>query len=147
MPKRKSPKRNKKQIAIREGLLAPLDKPPLRRISRFKNFRFVAAFILSCIGIYALIFGLPDQYIGPINKHTAETLGLALNLIGVPVSVSGDTVTGKSFALQIIPECTPLFMLGLFLCFIVFSLPRYDRRHRASWWESLHCISEILSGW
>ncbi len=101
--------------------MAPLDKPPLRRISRFNNFRFVAAFILSCIGIYALILSLPDQYIGPINKHTAETLGLTLNLINVPVSVSGDTVTGKSFALQIIPECTPLFMLGLFICFIVFS--------------------------
>ena len=120
MPKRKSPKRNKKQI-IREGLLVPLDKPPLRSISRFKNFRFVAAFILSCIGIYACIFALPDRYTGPINEHTAQTLGLALNLTGVPVSVAGDIVTGKAFALQIIPECTPLFMSGLFLCFIVFS--------------------------
>ena len=48
-------------------------------------------------------------------------MGLTLNLIGVSVSVAGDTVTGKAFALQIIPECTPLFMVGLFLCFIVFS--------------------------
>ena len=68
-----------------------------------------------------LILSLPDQYTGPINEHTAKALGLALNLIGVPLSVAGDTVTGKAFALQIIPECTPLFMMGLFLCFIVFS--------------------------
>ena len=121
MPKRKSPKRNKKQIAFREGHSAPPDKPSLRSIPRFKNFRFVAAFILSCIGIYALIVALPDRHTGPINEQTAQTLGLALNLIGVPVSVAGDTVTGKAFALQIIPECTPLFMVGLFLCFIVFS--------------------------
>ncbi len=121
MNKRKSPKRNKKQIAFREGLSAPPDKPPLRGTSRFKNFRFVAAFILSCIGIYALILSLPARYTGAINEHTAQTLGLALNLIGVPVSVAEDTVTGRAFALQIIPECTPLFMVGLFLCFIVFS--------------------------
>ncbi len=121
MPKRKSPKRNKKQIAFREGLSAPPDKPPLRGTSRFKNFRFVAAFILSCVGIYACIFALPGRYTGPINEHTAQTLGLALNLIGVPVSVAADTVTGGAFALQVIPECTSLFMSGLFLCFVFFS--------------------------
>ncbi len=120
MPKRKSPKRNRKQI-IREGLRVPFDKPPPRGICRFNNLRFVAAFILSCIGIYAFIFALPDRYTGPINEHTGQTLGLALNFIGMPASVAGDTVTGNAFALHIIPECTPLFMVGLFLCFIVFS--------------------------
>ena len=29
-------------------------------------------------------------------------------------------MTGKSFALQIIPECTPIFVVSLFLCFIIF---------------------------
>ena len=111
MPKRKSPKRNKKQI-IREGLRLLSINHLREEYARFKNFRFVAAFILSCIGIYAFIFALPDRYTGPINEHTAQTLGLALNLIGVPVSVAGDIVTGKAFALQIIPECTPLFMVG-----------------------------------
>jgi exosortase/archaeosortase family protein len=33
----------------------------------------------------------------------------------------GDIVSGKGFALQIIAECTPIFMVGIFLCFIVFS--------------------------
>ena len=119
MPKRKSTKRNKKQI-IREGLSVPLDASPRRR-SHFKNFGFVAAFILTCVGIYAFIFSLPNRYTGPLNEHTAKALALALKFIGIPVSVAGDTVTGKAFALHIIPECTPLFMLGLFLCFIVFS--------------------------
>jgi len=121
MPKRKSRKRNRKQIAIRQGPKAPIDKSPSRKISRFKNFRFVAAFILSCIGIYACIFALPYRYTELINEHIAQSLGLALNLINIPASVAGDIVTGKAFALQIIPECTPLFMVGLFLCFIVFS--------------------------
>ncbi|MGO9377508.1 MAG: exosortase H [Dissulfurispiraceae bacterium] len=119
MPKRKSTKRNKKQI-IRAGLPVPPDTFTLRR-SHFKNFGFVAAFILTCVGIYAFIFSLPDRYTGPLNEHTAKALALALKFIGIPVSVAGDTVTVKAFALHIIPECTPLFMLGLFLCFIVFS--------------------------
>ena len=63
----------------------------------------------------------PTDIPDPSMNIPPKPLGLALNLIGVPVSVAGDTVTGKAFALQIIPECTPLFMLGLFLCFIVFS--------------------------
>ncbi len=119
MPKRKTPKRNRKQ-SNREGLPVPPDTFTFRR-SRFKNFGFVAAFIISCIGIYALIFSLPDRYTGPINEHTAKALALALKFIGIHVSVAGDTVTGKAFALHIIPECTPFFMLGLFLCFIAFS--------------------------
>jgi exosortase/archaeosortase family protein len=81
----------------------------------------MAAFILSCIGIYALILALPDRYTGIINEHTARALGLVLNLINIPVSVAGEIVSGKGFVLQIIPECTPVFMVGLFLCFIVFS--------------------------
>lgn len=120
MPKRKPAKRDKKQN-IREGCLTSPDGHHLYGSYRSKNFRFVAAFILACVGIYAFIFSLPGRFTGPINKHTAQALGLALKLIGVPVSVTGDIVTGGAFSLQIIPECTPLFMLGLFICFIVFS--------------------------
>ena len=114
-------KRNKKQPGIRKGHSAPPDKPTSWSVVRSKNFRLVAAFILSCIGIYALILALPARYTGLINEHTAWTLGLVLNLIGIPVSVMGDVVSVRGFALQIIPECTPLFMVGLFLCLIVFS--------------------------
>lgn len=121
MPKRKLPKRNKKQIAYREGLPTSPDMPPLRSIFRSKGFRFVVGFILSCTGIYASILALPARYAVLINEHTAQALGLTLNLIGIHALVAGDIVTGRAFALQIIPECTPIFMVGLFLCFIIFS--------------------------
>lgn len=119
MSKRKS--RDKKRTGIREGLSAPPDKPALWNIVRSGRFCLSAGFIISCIGIYAIILALPAQYIGLVNEHTARTLGLALNLISVPASVKGDIVSDSGFALQIIPECTPLFMVGLFLCFTIFS--------------------------
>jgi len=80
-----------------------------------------AAFALSCIGLYALIQVLPASFTKPVNENTARTLGLTLNLIGIPVSVIGDIVSGRGFAIQIITECTPLFIVGLFICFIAFS--------------------------
>jgi len=87
---------------------------------RSGRFRFAAAFILSCVGLYALFFALPDQYTRIINEHTARTLGYALNMLGTPVSVTGDGVWGKGLAVRIIPECTAVLMAGLFLCFIAF---------------------------
>ncbi len=84
------------------------------------QFRFAVAFTLSCIGLYALIHVLPDFFTRPLNEHTATALGLALSSLGVPVSVDNDIVSGGGVAFRIIPECTPLFTIGLFLCFIGF---------------------------
>ena len=89
-------------------------------VVRSGRFRFAVLFILSCSGVYALIFALPDQYTAVINKHTARTLGYVLNMLGIPVSVLGDGVWGKGLAVKIILECTALLMVGLFLCFVVF---------------------------
>lgn len=81
--------------------------------------RFVSAFSVSCIALYALIF-LFSEPLMLINEHTAQTLGNVLYVIGIPVSVAGDLVSGKDFAVRIIPECTALFMAGLFACFVLF---------------------------
>ncbi|OPY77393.1 MAG: Transmembrane exosortase (Exosortase_EpsH) [Syntrophorhabdus sp. PtaU1.Bin058] len=81
--------------------------------------RFVSAFSISCITLYALIFLLSEPLM-LINEHTAQTLGNVLYVIGIPVSVAGDLVSGKGFAVRIIPECTALLMAGLFACFVLF---------------------------
>lgn len=120
MAKHKS-NRNKKHACAGKGLSVPPDIPAPRRVVRSDSYRLVAAFILSCFGIYTFILALPDRYTGFINEDSARTLGLVLNLIGFPVSVVGDVVSSRGFALQIIPECTPVFMAGLFLSFVVFS--------------------------
>jgi exosortase/archaeosortase family protein len=83
--------------------------------------RFASAFALSCIGLYALIhFLLPPFFTAPINVHIASTLGLVLNSLGIPVSAANDLVSGTGLAFRIIPECTPIFTAGLFLCFVGF---------------------------
>jgi exosortase/archaeosortase family protein len=82
--------------------------------------RFASAFALSCIGLYALIHFLPPFATGPLNAHTAATLGLVLNSLGIPVSAANDLVSGPGLAFRIIPECTPIFTAGLFLCFVGF---------------------------
>lgn len=84
------------------------------------SFRFVVAFVLSCIGLYACIHELPPIFTQPINEHTAWTTGLVLNTFGIPVSTVNDIISGDRFALKIIPECTALFMVSLFLSFVVF---------------------------
>jgi exosortase H (IPTLxxWG-CTERM-specific) len=87
---------------------------------RSGRFRFAAAFVLSCIGLYALIHVLPASLADPIDNHTASMLGLALKALGTPVVSAGDIVSGGEQAFRIVPECTPIFSAGLFLCFLLF---------------------------
>jgi len=92
----------------------------LREMIHSGGFRFGTAFMLSCIGLYTLIHFLPFWLIQPFNEQTASTLGLVLNTFGVPVSAVGDTVSDGGLTFRIILECTPIFMMGLFLSFVVF---------------------------
>jgi exosortase/archaeosortase family protein len=87
-------------------------------VYRSKRGSFSVPFALSCIGLYALIHFLPPDVTAPLNAHTASTLGLVLNSLGVPVSAANDLVSGPGLAFRIIPECTPVFTAGLFLCFV-----------------------------
>ena len=75
MAKQKSPKRDKKRNGIRKGLLAPSDKPTLWDLVRSKRFCFLAAFIFSCIGIYAFILALPYHFTELINEDSARYSG------------------------------------------------------------------------
>jgi exosortase H (IPTLxxWG-CTERM-specific) len=87
-------------------------------VYRSKRISFSVPFALSCIGLFALIHFLPPFVTAPLNAHTAAILGLILNALGVPVSAANDLVSGPGLAFRIIPECTPIFTAGLFLCFV-----------------------------
>lgn len=89
-------------------------------VVRSGRFSSVAAFALSCIGLYAVMSALPQSFIKPSSEQTAATLGLLLNVFGIPAVVPGAIVSEKGLAFQIIPECTPIFTVGLFTSFAAF---------------------------
>ncbi|HUI45111.1 MAG TPA: exosortase/archaeosortase family protein [Nitrospirota bacterium] len=87
---------------------------------RSSRFHFAAVFTLTCIAFYAIIQALPPSFIKPINEHTAFILGLVLNALGIHASTANDTVSEGGLAFRLIPECTPIFTVGLFISFVVF---------------------------
>ncbi|NWF56534.1 MAG: exosortase H, partial [Syntrophaceae bacterium] len=81
---------------------------------------FASAFSLCCVVVYFSINALPEPYTRPINEHTARMLARVLQAFRIRVLVQGDTVAGSGIGVRIITECTPVFMWGLFLPFVLF---------------------------
>lgn len=86
---------------------------------RCVTLSFAAAFAGSCLLLYVIIHLLPASALQSVNEHTAQLLGAALASAGVSATVTGDIVSGSGVAFRIVPECTPVFTGGLFLCFVV----------------------------
>jgi exosortase H (IPTLxxWG-CTERM-specific) len=102
------------------GRHAPRDRLTLSGLVRSERFRFAAAFGLSCLGFYALASALPSSFVRVLCAHTARALGHVLNVIGFPVAVGGNIVSGSGPVFQIVLECTALSTAVLFACFVSF---------------------------
>ena len=76
------------------------------------------SFGLSCLGFLALIWALPVSFAKVICEHTARSLSLVLVAFSFPVVAAGSIVSGDGVAFKIVPECTALSMVGLFVCFV-----------------------------
>ena len=116
-------KQNKREITaakLNEKQLVLSRPQAMRESIRSGQFRFVAAFAVSCVALYGLIHYLPLPFIMPITRHTASALGLVLKTLGIPVAVSGDIVSNGGLAFWIVPACTPIFTVGLLVCFVAF---------------------------
>jgi len=87
---------------------------------RSVRLHIAVGFLLTCVGLYGIVTVLPEPFTRPINEHTARSLGLVLNALGIPALTAGDIVWENSLAFKIIPECTPIFTAGLFLSFVAF---------------------------
>ena len=117
-------KRNKKRSG---GISEVRTNPPesqsavdLRGKSCTGNIGFALPFVLLCIFLYAVIQILPPSAMDLIDRHTAWTLGLTLNAIGIPASSLNNIASGEGLAFRIIPECTAIFIAGLYFSFVVF---------------------------
>lgn len=87
---------------------------------RSSRLRLLLAFTLSCIFLYILIDTLPPPVTRPLDVHVAQMLGLVLNSLDIPVITAGNIVSGKGLSFMIIPECTPIFTVALFVSFVAF---------------------------
>ena len=55
----------------------------------------------------------------PLRRHTAEMTAFLLSLIGLTPSVSGVIVSASGFSVQIVSECTAVFVAILFFSFVI----------------------------
>ncbi len=97
------------------------DAPPAAAKSgkRSPLLRFGILFALSCTIIYIVLAALPLDFLAPIDEHTAWSLRQALRTAGMNASIQGSVVSAGGFAVSIIPECTPIFAIGLYLSFVM----------------------------
>jgi len=97
---------------------SPPDRLTVGGLIRSSRFRFAASFGLSCLGFHALVCALPPSFAKPLCDHTAGTLAQILNTLGIPVLTGNNIVSGGRLAFRVVLECTALFMVGLFTCFV-----------------------------
>lgn len=100
---------------------SPRGRLTVSDLLRSSRFRFIAAFGLACLGLWALVCILPDSFVRVICEHTARVLGHALDVLGYATNVTGNLVTGSGVSFQIVLECTALSAMALFVCFVSFS--------------------------
>ena len=106
----------------RGGKNVPPPRAALRQLVRSELFRFAALFGLSCLGFHALICAL-DHYPAfsmRICEYTAHNMGQVLNALGMSVSTTRNVISGRGLTFTIVLECTALFAMGLFACFVSF---------------------------
>ena len=80
--------------------------------------KFGALFVLFCSVFYAIFRWTPSTF-EPLNNYTAAALGFLLRVLGMEPAVQGVFVSVDSFGIQIITECSAIFMFILFSSFVL----------------------------
>lgn len=85
----------------------------------FDTLRFGCRFVSLTLICYLAAGMLPAAVLEPVCRLTAETAAALIDLSGTQVIVAGTSITSGPFRADVIPECTPLFMVGLFCSFLL----------------------------
>ena len=80
--------------------------------------KFGVLFVLLCSIFYVIIRWTPSTF-EPINNYTAAVMGFSLRALGIEPSVQGVFVSAGGFGVEIITECSPIYMLILFSSFVL----------------------------
>ncbi len=88
-------------------------------------------FVLFFIFLYGAAVLIPEQALAPVNRLFAKGSAYLLETWGLSATVQGDTIIAGGFHARVIDECTPLFMLILFLSFLAAYPAQLQRRMKA----------------
>ena len=83
------------------------------------DLRFSLSFLALCSVLYLVLHGLPEAFFAPINDGYASAMGTILAGAGLDPTVDGSLVTLQGFTVQVIGECSALFILPLLISFIL----------------------------
>jgi len=94
-------------------------KPPkaVARVERSSGFAraFLAVFLL----LFSVAALLPDPVVNGLSRFTAVSSGLVLRFIGLSAVVRGRYLALDQFRVEIVPECTALYLIVLFVAFVL----------------------------
>lgn len=85
----------------------------------FDILRFGRRFVLLALFSYGAASMLPEALMQPLCRLTAWTAAELLALFGTKITVAGTTIKSGALTVDVIPECTPLFMVALFCSFVL----------------------------
>jgi len=89
--------------------------------------RFICAFVM----LYAVVALVPEQVLAPVNRLFASVTVHFLGACGVSTALQGDILIAGGFHARVIDECTPLFMIILFVSFLAACSAGLQRKMRA----------------
>jgi exosortase/archaeosortase family protein len=86
------------------------------------GFCLRAVLLVLCLGLVGLSPPFEKLVEGPVMHADAVVTAKVLTLLGVPATTSGRDVTSPDFAVEVIPECTGVFVF-LILAGVTLAFP------------------------
>lgn len=80
--------------------------------------KHILLFLFFWSFLYSLVWYFPTTF-AFLNKYTANLLGTSLNLLGLENHVQGNLVFLNGFSLEIVDECTAIFVIILYSSFVL----------------------------
>ncbi|MFQ6072712.1 MAG: archaeosortase/exosortase family protein, partial [Methanosarcinales archaeon] len=91
-------------------------------VYKIKEYReplkLILLFLFFWSFLYSLVWYFPNPF-AFLNKYTADLLGTSLNLLGLENKVQGNNVHLNGFTMEIVDECTAIFVIILYSSFVL----------------------------
>lgn len=92
---------------------------PTSRNSNKKLFSFGAGFLSLAFVTFLILGTRTNEFFGGLNYFTAQVFVWLLRLLGIAAQQTNDLVSYDNFQVQVITECSALYLGVLFCCFVI----------------------------